>query len=154
MKFPPRPIHSAQHQSGTILLISLVLLAVITLLGLSSMKTALTGERIAGHVQDLHLANESAESALRRGQRRLRRVAHSITTPEMHISIPLPPGAPENPDQPVNPPDLTNWSSRTIEVAASELVKPANDDSETPVPQPLYKLELFDQIIDEKNGWR
>lgn len=137
-----------QQQRGSTLLISLVLMAVITLLGLSTMRTAITGEKIAGHIQDQHLATESAESALRRGQRFVRTFGRSIPSRILHDTI-AKPGVPAT--SPIyDQPNLTSWTERVVEVTASEMQISTNDDAVTPLPRPQYKLELFDT---DENEW-
>jgi Tfp pilus assembly protein PilX len=108
------------------------------------MRTALTGEKIAGHVQDLHLATEAAESALRRGQREIRRDSGKLSSNRLHETFVLP-GTPINDDQDRSPPDLANWyDAKTLTISEAEL-NTSQDDSETPVPMPQYKLERFDK---------
>lgn len=59
--------HMAPHPRarGAALVISLMMLAVILVLGLASMRLATTEERMAGYTQDRQLAFQAAEAALR-----------------------------------------------------------------------------------------
>lgn len=55
-------------QRGAVLILSMILLLVLTLLGLSSMRTATLEEKMAGNMRDRNLAFEATESALREGE--------------------------------------------------------------------------------------
>lgn len=62
---------SARHinnQRGVVLIVALVMLVIITLLGLSSMRTVLLEERMASNTFDRSLAFQAAEAALRDGE--------------------------------------------------------------------------------------
>jgi len=52
-------------QRGAVLVFCLVFLAVLTLLGVSSMESAVLEERMAGNMRDYSMAFQAAESALR-----------------------------------------------------------------------------------------
>lgn len=67
-----KAIITKNRQEGNILFISIVMLTALSILGLSAMRTSMTEEKISQSVQDLHLATEAAESALRHGQRFLK----------------------------------------------------------------------------------
>ena len=58
-------INCPGKQRGAVLVFCLVFLAVLTLLGVSSMESAVLEERMAGNMQDYNLAFQAAESALR-----------------------------------------------------------------------------------------
>lgn len=55
-------------QSGSVLILSLVVLLVLTLLGLSGMNTTIMQERMAGNVQEMNSAFQAAEAGLRDGE--------------------------------------------------------------------------------------
>ncbi|MDT8385073.1 MAG: PilX N-terminal domain-containing pilus assembly protein [Gammaproteobacteria bacterium] len=57
--------HIANHQQGSALLVSLIILVVMTLLGLSGMRTSVMEEKMAGNMRDSELAFQAAEAALR-----------------------------------------------------------------------------------------
>lgn len=52
-------------QQGIVLVVSLIMLLMMTLLGLSAMKTSLMEEKMAGNSRDLTLAFHATETALR-----------------------------------------------------------------------------------------
>ena len=56
------------NQSGVALIASLVILLIITLFGLSSMRSAGLQERMSGNQYDKNLVLEAAEAALREGE--------------------------------------------------------------------------------------
>jgi type IV pilus assembly protein PilX len=57
-----------QHQRGVALIIALVLLVIMTLLGLSAMRTVSLEERMTGQTFDRSLSFQSAEAALREAE--------------------------------------------------------------------------------------
>jgi len=58
----------ATRQRGSVLIISLVILLVMTIIGLSSMESTILEERMAGNARDQDLAFQAAEAALRDGE--------------------------------------------------------------------------------------
>lgn len=56
--------HSTQNQKGSALIVSLLILVVLTLLGVSAMTSSGLEERMSGNSRDQNLAFESAEAAL------------------------------------------------------------------------------------------
>lgn len=56
---------AAKTQSGTVLMISLLILLVMTLLGVSGINTTIMEEKMAGNFKNTNLAFQSAESGLR-----------------------------------------------------------------------------------------
>lgn len=56
------------RQSGAVLIVSLVLLLVMTLIGVTAMQTTVMQERMAGNSRDLSLAFQAAETAVREGE--------------------------------------------------------------------------------------
>jgi len=59
------------QQQGSALLVSLIILVVMTLLGLSGMRTAVMEERMAGNMRDNELAFQAAEAALRAAEKNI-----------------------------------------------------------------------------------
>lgn len=62
------PSASRQAQAGAALVVALILLVVMTLLGLSSVRTVSTGERMTANTFDRGLAFQATEAALRLGE--------------------------------------------------------------------------------------
>ncbi len=116
----------SSKQSGTVLLLSLVLLFVVSLLGLSSMRSALTEELISINIHDHHLATESAESALRAGERALITSSVLMNNPGYYSYL-------DN-----TTPDLYTWN-----VTNSYKINSAIWGASNQQPIPLYKIELF-----------
>lgn len=54
-----------KQQTGSVLLISLIFLVVLSVLGLTSVQTSILEERMAGNTRDKELAFQSAEATLR-----------------------------------------------------------------------------------------
>lgn len=55
-------------QRGVVLIVGLLLLLVLTMLGITSMRSALLEERMTGNVQDKMVAFQAAEAGLRDGE--------------------------------------------------------------------------------------
>jgi len=58
-----------QSQSGSVLIISLIVMLVLTILGVSGMKSSVMEEKMAGNMRDSQLAFQSAEATLREAER-------------------------------------------------------------------------------------
>ncbi|HEY4210627.1 MAG TPA: PilX N-terminal domain-containing pilus assembly protein [Steroidobacteraceae bacterium] len=67
----PRKYSGSRHQSGAILVVSLLLLLVLTILGVVMMQTSTMQERMSGNTRDLGLALQGAEAGLRYGEAQL-----------------------------------------------------------------------------------
>ncbi len=59
------PIAPLRQQQGVVLMVALVFLIIITMLGLTAMRTNIIEERLAGNSRDWALAFQAAEAALR-----------------------------------------------------------------------------------------
>lgn len=55
---------SRQHQTGAVLIISLIILLAMTLLGVASMNTSMMQERMASNAQNTNITFQAAESAV------------------------------------------------------------------------------------------
>lgn len=60
---------SIKNQQGAVLVMSLLMLFVLTLVGVSSISTTTMEEKMSGNTRNRHLAFQSAESAIRDGER-------------------------------------------------------------------------------------
>ncbi len=57
-----------EHQSGTALIICLMLLTISTIVALNAVSSTVLEEKMAGNIRNQHLAFQSAEAALRDGE--------------------------------------------------------------------------------------
>ncbi len=57
----------SRHQRGAVLVISLIMLLLLTIIGVTAMRTVTIEERMAGNMRDRNLSVQAAESALRAG---------------------------------------------------------------------------------------
>jgi len=73
MKSQNCPFVARSRQSGTVLIVGLIILVIITMLGLTSMQTTTQQERMAGNLGDRNAAIQFAEGALREGEDELTR---------------------------------------------------------------------------------
>lgn len=60
--------HSKKRETGAVLVVSLLILLVMTIIGVTSMQTASLEEKMAGNLRDNDLAFQAAEAALRGGE--------------------------------------------------------------------------------------
>lgn len=74
-------------EHGSALAIALVFLLVLTLLGLSAMRSSNLQERMAGNLRDRNMAFQSAEAALRAGEAWLLNLVNQQTA---NLAAPLP----------------------------------------------------------------
>jgi type IV pilus assembly protein PilX len=65
---PARWRRAPRRQHGTVLIIALILLVLMTLIGVTSMQTTTLEEKMAGNSRDRTVALQAAESALRQGE--------------------------------------------------------------------------------------
>lgn len=68
MKSQNCPFVARTRQSGTVLIVGLIILVIITMIGLTSMQTTTQQERMAGNLGDRNAALQFAEGALRQGE--------------------------------------------------------------------------------------
>lgn len=74
-----QPSYSSQKkQRGVVLIMALTILMVLTLIGVSAMKTSSLQERMSGNARDYQIAFEAAEIALRAGEDYIKSI--SLTT--------------------------------------------------------------------------
>ena len=74
------PIGTAEHQSGAVLVISLIILLLLTIIGLSATQVTGLEEKMAGNLRDRNLAFQAAETALREGEKDTSKLLCPITT--------------------------------------------------------------------------
>ena len=128
-KLPSSGSLNCHHQRGNVLIISLILLAALTLFGLSSMRSTLLEQRIAINQQDQHRSIEGAQSALAVAKRRISDVSANrplLTDKGYWLTLGGGRAAP----------DLASWTSDTsYQLPSSQW----GSDTE----RPRYKIEDF-----------
>jgi len=72
----------SQHnsQQGSVLIISLVIMVVLTILGVSGMRTTLLEEKMAGNMRDSQLAFQAAEATLKQAEQYIEHNVVSISS--------------------------------------------------------------------------
>ncbi len=65
----PNTVASHRRQQGVVLVVGLLLLLVMTVLGVTTIKSTILEEKMAGNLRDKDLAFQAAEAALRDGER-------------------------------------------------------------------------------------
>jgi type IV pilus assembly protein PilX len=81
------------HQRGAVLFVSLIFLVIITLLGITSLRSTQTQEKMVSNNKDLNFAFQNAELALREGERWLRKKLKYTGLPAKRVSSKPPNGA-------------------------------------------------------------
>ena len=72
---------SFKQQSGTVLVISLIMLLLLTMIGVTSNQVTGLEEKMAGNMRDRNLAFQAAESALRAGEASAAAAAVTLSCP-------------------------------------------------------------------------
>jgi len=74
------PSHASRHarcrQTGTVLIIALIMLLLLTMLGVGAMRATTMEERMAGNVRDATIAFQAAEAALRSAEEWIAPLVH------------------------------------------------------------------------------
>lgn len=110
-----------QSQQGSVLMVSLVILLVLTLLGISGMESTIMQTRMAGNMQDMTTVFQAAEAGLRDAEGDIQDNISSSTVFRSNCTS----GRCEPADREVAPPeedvwddtDKVNWTSGTNTVA-------------------------------------
>ncbi len=72
-------ITSAKRQKGAVLAVSLIMLLLLTMVGITGMQTTSLEEKMAGNTNNLNLSFESSETALRVGEQFLDGLTTHVT---------------------------------------------------------------------------
>jgi type IV pilus assembly protein PilX len=73
--------NNSNHQSGAVLVISLIMLLLLTLIGISSIQTTSLEEKMAGNLRDRNIAFQAAESAIRDAEQDIRGIGTTPRSP-------------------------------------------------------------------------
>jgi len=106
----PHVISSNMQQQGAVLVVSLIVLLLMTIIGVSSIKTTTLEERMAGNLRDQNLAFQSAEAALIEGENFLENNVLIVTDSSSGI---------HDKGNAPDPFDAGTWSDDALSVAAS-----------------------------------
>lgn len=68
MRYQAYHLNSFRNQTGSTIIICLMLLAVATLIGLNAVSSTVLEEKMAGNIRNKHLSFHSAEAGLRAGE--------------------------------------------------------------------------------------
>lgn len=145
--------HPARHvsarpaaQHGAALIVSLLILLVMTLIGVTAMQTTVMEERMAGNLRNSNLAQQAAEAALRE--------AENLIGPLTAATQPTPVSSCATPPCTVWQPDLlttdfagqsrTWWTANGIEYGTN---LSSNLDM-TEAGEPYYVIEELDFVSD------
>jgi len=105
---------SHKKQAGAVLFVSLIMLLIMTLLGISGMQTTILEEKMAGNFKDRNMSLQAGESALREAEEYLRAttVLPSFTGGTLGHYQPTAAGAARWDDS------VTDWSDTANDVVA------------------------------------
>ena len=121
-------------QSGAVLVVSLIMLLIMTMLGISTVNTTVLEERMAGHFFNKQSSFDASEAALREGEEDADALAiFAPTDGTAGLHLPNPAGVPTWDD------GSTTWVTR--------------DDSTIPgiAQQPQYVLEYMGGVPRDEN---
>jgi len=132
--------HRQQH--GAVLVISLIMLLIITLFGITGMQTTVLEEKMAGNMRNKSIAFQAAESALRNGEMDLD--ASDVSTLSFLASCTggfcLPPAAASTPVW--ENADLIDWTGAAQTIAYGARISAASIGEVA--TQPKYIFEKLD----------
>jgi type IV pilus assembly protein PilX len=139
-------ISHKNRQQGAVLVISLIMLLVMTLIGITGMQTTVLEEKMAGNMRDQNLAFQAAESALRNGEMdtgaNYSLTSSFLSTCANGLCLPSATAVPVWADPTTTNP--VNWSSSTNTIAyASQTVGVAVTNIGGIAAQPEYIVELL-----------
>lgn len=117
-----------RRQSGTVLIIGLIMLVIVTMIGLASMQTTTQQERMAGNLGDRNAALQYAEGALREGEAELR-------TGLANYAVSLTVGRYDVESNPAPDPLTDLWTNNRTNATALSVSYSATQ------VQPFYRLE-------------
>ncbi len=133
-----------KNQRGVALFISLVLLLVLTIIGVSAVQTTSMEERMARNTHDSVLAFEAAEVALRSGETFLR---NNVNTTAL-----FPPGGNNGLWKASNYGQAERWEQANIWTGANSVVVPANTIAGV-AEQPRYIIEFVATVQRAENPY-
>jgi type IV pilus assembly protein PilX len=144
MRSPSRPFSRKRNQ-GVALFISLVLLLVLTILGVSVVQTTSLEIRMARNEHDTLLAFEAAESALRDAEAALEATTSTVDYDDGGTL-----GLWTVAD--LNQPD--RWEDDAIWGDGRSVVAPTVVDAAPNQPQPRYIIEHLASVLREENAYQ
>ena len=122
-------------QQGATLVIGLVMLILLTIIGVTSMRTTTLEERMAGNLRDHNQAFQAAEAALREAEQKI------ITG-----GLPIFNGTTPGYEQPVDSGGLlSHWTGFDWDTKSSEF----SEDISNLIPRPRYFIEELPPIPPE-----
>jgi type IV pilus assembly protein PilX len=133
-----------KNQRGVALFISLVLLLVLTIIGVSAVQTTSMEERMARNTHDSVLAFEAAEVALRTGETFLR---NNVNTTAL-----FPPGGNNGLWKASNYGQAERWEQANIWTGTNSVVVPANTIAGV-AEQPRYIIEFVATVQRAENPY-
>jgi len=131
-----------KRQAGASLIVSLMLLIVLTLLGLSGMQSTIMQERMSNNVRDKGMAFQAAESAIRGGEDWVRGADIDTLRPDDGGTC----------TPPCNIVQLNDYASMAIETFgwwqtnARTFTFPSSTSNSTPAADPRFIVEFHSRV--------
>jgi type IV pilus assembly protein PilX len=139
----------SKPQSGVVLVISIIMLLLVTLVGLTGMQNIGLEEKMAGNMRDSNLAFQAAESALVAGE------AASLKKPVIACPGVNPVGLYKDSDANCDGTKETTSVWKTINWAMNSVEYPGNTDVLGNLfAKPRYIIEELDSVCRDSSGAR
>lgn len=119
------------RQSGSVLLVSLIMLLLLTLVAVAGMQGTILQERMTGNLRDRDLAFQAAEAALREAETFIRNNPNTIYGNSNGLYQ-------------VNAANLPNWQARTTTAGNGSITYGGNFQGVA--AQPIYYIEQISTI--------
>ncbi len=144
--------YAAGHQSGAVLAISLIILLLLTIIGITAAQLTGLEEKMAGNLRDKNLAFQAAETALRAGEQL------TATLPQCPISTAIqgfyPNEGPHTPSPVIDDGVNNVWSdpTKSFGYTGDSLVNINSPDSVTTVLPPRYIIQCITSTTGATNS--
>lgn len=143
-----------RDQTGAVLIVSLIILLLMTIIGITAMQTTTMEERMAGNLRDRNLALQAAEAALRDGENWLASQVVRPNTADDGSQTVWTRGAPVNQDDADASNDIdffaVDWGADGVEYGTL-----ANTTGNPSVPgvaaEPRFVIEEYSFIPDDSD---
>lgn len=137
----PTMNRSPALQQGAMLIVCLIILLVMTIIGITNMKTTTMEEKMTGNTRDLNLAFQAAEAALRDGEA----LIDAIVSPTAFDNTA---GLYNSNDNEPDYTDTTSWNTTNSRAYPDANVTPTN----TPIPLVTSQPQFYITLITEGIG--
>lgn len=146
-RFPATTAAAGSHQRGAVLAISLIMLLLLTLIGVTAMQVTTMEERMAGNMLDVNRAFQASEAALRDGEEYL---APFTAEPSTCTTAPCALWAKQAITEGTIPVDPSTKDAAWWAANAQEFGEDGTQDIEGLAEDPRYVVEYHSLVKDSK----